>query len=72
MGSSNIPCVEIVHIIFLWYKDLHVCFQNHQHFCEVSLNGFRFCGSQCHSKEEAAESAAGVALLQLVSDLPLS
>lgn len=41
-------------------------FQGGLHYCEVSLNGLRFCGSQCHSKEEAAESAASIALIQMV------
>ncbi|XP_053379748.1 5'-3' exoribonuclease 1-like isoform X2 [Mercenaria mercenaria] len=40
--------------------------KNGLHYCVVSLfNGARFQGSMCKSKEEAAESAASVALLQL-------
>lgn len=40
--------------------------KNGQHFCEVTMfNGTRFQGSLCKTKEEAAESAASVALLQL-------
>ena len=43
-------------------------FQNGMFFCVVSfVTGARFQGSLCKSREEAAESAAGVALLQMVS-----
>ncbi|KAH3822065.1 hypothetical protein DPMN_123834 [Dreissena polymorpha] len=40
--------------------------KNGKFFCVVSLvNGNRFQGSLCNSREEAAESAASVALLQM-------
>ena len=43
-------------------------FQNGMFFCNVSfITGARFQGSLCKTREEAAESAAGVALLQMVS-----
>ena len=42
-------------------------------FCIVSfITGARFQGSLCKTREEAAESAAGVALLQMVSIVVVS
>ena len=48
-------------------------FQNGMFFCIVSfITGARFQGSLCKTREEAAESAAGVALLQMVSTIVVS
>ena len=48
-------------------KLICVIFQGGLFFCVVSfVTGARFQGSMCKTREEAAESAASVALLQMV------
>ena len=48
-------------------KLICVIFQSGLFFCVVSfVTGARFQGSMCKTREEAAESAASVALLQMV------